>query len=340
MSVIFAKPETIQGMLLSIINAAPVGDFSDRVAIDASADKRYSDEFVRTARRMAAARVLEAIGNNPQHPYWGYLATKVSVVNGDAIPPCFGQIGIPEIQPANGSSWIQGDEAASDEIDSYRGDSVDNAGLNLFSNPLGEARYSHLQKATSGVKNPISAKYSTTNGYITFTGYACRMPMLKVPDDGGRTLAGTVSTTSESNSVVGTLAFQLTDIGKRLIVTYDNTLVFTGIIQSLATTSIANDTAVTDTQSELTQAGASARTEDVYLAMDDTLDNKIPVELAATNVRLAIGLLVKEGDSLRQIAAAYAGQGEVDLIKITQGATAVNALDVTRAIQSFQRYKQ
>lgn len=345
MSVTYAKGEDIQATILSIINANPAGQFSPLVATDNSSDKRFSDDYVRVARRYSAARVIEAIGANPSHPFWGQLATKVAVAYGGVIPPSFGEIGVPEIQPVNSvdSAYIQALEASADEIESYTGDaSSASAGISLFSNPLGETTYTHLQKTTSGVKNPLSAKYSTSNGFLIFTGYACRIPMIQVPDDGGRTLTPTVTITAESPNVVGTAinSFAAGDVGKRLIVWYDNQIVFTGIILSLATTTLANDTAVTDANAVLDVTGGLARTEDVYLTINDIFDNKIPISLAATVIRLAIGLLVKEGDSLRQTAMMYSGQGEVDLIKITQGATAVSALDVTRAIQSFQRYRQ
>ena len=220
MSVIFANWKNIQGVINSIVNANPVGQFSERIATDETADKRFSDDYITQARRMSAARILEAIGSNPKHPFWGYLATKVPVTNGMAIPPSFGEIGIPEIKCTSTSQYIQGDPATSEEIDSYRGDSVGNNALRLFTNPLGEAVYDHDQNTTSGVRNPISGKYSTTNGYITFTGYACRVPMIQVPDDGGRDLSGTLTVTAASPNVVSSVAFNpATDAGKRIIIT-------------------------------------------------------------------------------------------------------------------------
>jgi hypothetical protein len=342
MAVTYAKADDIQAMIVSIINANTSGEFSVKVSRDTSGDLRFSDAFIRVARRFSAARVMEAIGSNLAHPFWGELKTDVAVAHGETIPPCFGEIGTPEIKPVNSVNWdyIEGFPASADEIDSYRGDSTGSTTLQLFGNPLGETNYTHLQNTGSGVKNPLSGKYSTDNGVLKFTGYACRIPMIQVPDDGGRTLAAPVAVTSGSPNVVGSVlnAFSGVDLGKRIIVSYDNETVLTGIIQSLATTTLANDTAVTDTNAVVDAPVAATRTEDVYLTANDLLDNKIPLSLGATVARLSIGLLVKEGDSLRQIASMYAGQGEVDLIKIAQGATSVDALDVTRAIQQFQRY--
>lgn len=336
-----ANPYEIQATINAIVNANPVGEFSHRIATDNTSDKRYSDAFITAARRMSASRVMRAIGTNLNHPFWSELSTRVTVAHGAKIPPYFGEMGGPEIQPVAGSEFIQGKPATTEEVESYRGDAIDTAlAISLFSNPLGETQYTHLQRTASGVKNPISAKYSTTNGYLAFSGYECRIPMIQVPDNGGRAITGTVSVSDTSTNVVGLNAFQVGDLGKRLIVTSEGQLILVGVIQSLTTTTLTDDTAVLDTSSEYALDSCTARTEDVYLAANDLLDNSIPLDLAATVVRLAIGLLVKEGDSLRQIAAGYAGQGEVDLIQITQGAAAVNALDVTRAIQTFQRTRQ
>lgn len=79
----------------------------------------------------------------------------------------------------------------------------------------------------------------------------------------------------------------------------------------------------------------SALTEADYR---DIADNKIPVPLVAANVRLAVAILMKEGDNLSQLAGVYAQQGEADLVKIQGGALEVAPINVARAIQNAQRY--
>lgn len=344
MPVAYADAATIQSMINSIINANEPGLFAATIDTGASSDKRYSDAMITSARRMSALRVIDAIASNLSHPFWGELATKVAVTHGAVIPACFGEIGVPEIAPysdvvasaivksiegpmtatfgsitiiAPGIGFVDPDdigrrllvshgdvlyidelitavtdtdtcqiaapsdynlsaalvqvlgtdvtvagpyetgiEASAAEIDSYRADPVGS-----YTNMLGEGSLRHDQiRSSSIVRSPVTCRYSTENGYIKFTGYACRIPMIQQPVD-----------TAASNTLA---------------------------------------------------------------------DGSIPVQLAPTVVRLAIGLLVKEGDTLARIAAMYAAQGEIDLAQIKAGASSVAPIDITRAVQLYQRFRQ
>lgn len=72
---------------------------------------------------------------------------------------------------------------------------------------------------------------------------------------------------------------------------------------------------------------------------DTIADDKIPVTLSATVVRLSVGMLIKEGDNLLNLSGVYAQQGEADLIAIKGGAITVAPIEVARAIQNAQRFR-
>lgn len=68
-------------------------------------------------------------------------------------------------------------------------------------------------------------------------------------------------------------------------------------------------------------------------AAETQADTKIPLELAATNVRLAVGLLMKEGDAnIIRMGLAYAQWGEADLIDIRNGAVRTEPINISRAV--------
>ena len=341
MADVYADYTDIQAAIIAILNANEPGVFSTSVDTGESADSRYSNDMITNARRAAAYRILDAIGSNPSHPYWGSLATKVTVAHGDPIPACFGEIGVPEIlalgEPysrniggslgsvTNGyptaafadvglfvtadigrvltvldgattvltgtilswvealgqtevtvdanatdsvsdcnatvtspaetiDDWVTGIAASPDEVESYRANKH-----NMYSNPLGDLTEQHDAGATTlGVYHPLMGRYSTANGYIKFTGYQCRIPMIQQP---------------------------------------------------------AN------------------------LAAAETMaDTKIPIALLGTCVRLALAILYKEGDNLARLAAIYSLQGENDLVAIRGGAIRSAPIDVARAVQFGQRY--
>jgi hypothetical protein len=108
--------------------------------------------------------------------------------------------------------------------------------------------------------SPVSCWYSTQNGTLQFTGFAAKVPMIKVPE---------------------------------------------------------------------------------VLADAETMaDTKIPLELAATNVKLAVGLLMKEGDStILRLGLALMQLGEADLIDIRNGAIRTEPINLSRAVGISQQLK-
>jgi hypothetical protein len=96
--VVYADWRDVDALINHITNRngstfSGVGDTST------SADNRYSDNAIVSARRKAAVRILEAIGSNVSHPYWAELKSDVSIVHGQKIPAHFGEIGLPQIAP-------------------------------------------------------------------------------------------------------------------------------------------------------------------------------------------------------------------------------------------------
>lgn len=329
----FANHLDIQAQINDIINANTPGVHSPDVGAGVTADLRYSNGMVTAARRMAAIQIIDAIASNPNHSFWTEYATDVVVTHGSSIPSCYGQIGVPKIKRHATGEYETALPVSAAQIDSFRANVA-----GTFSSPLvgRDDAPAHDAEYPLGVPNPLSGKYSTENGVLKFTGYECKVPMVLAPQDGPR-LIGVYSVATGSSSltrVTGTYTFDsVTDVGS--VVTLLNPsgqLVMEALIMS-TTPTVAEMSVVAG----LDSAVLSAYLKPQYSMTDQLADTKIPFSLAATNVRLAIGLLIKEGDSLAKIAGMYAGQGQVDLAQIRAGATAVGAIDVTRAVQIYQR---
>lgn len=234
------------------------------------------------------------------------------------------------------ASWDKGEEEDADVVDSYRDSSYAR-----FRSPFGGYIPYHDETMSEGVNNPASGKYSTENGYLKFTGYKCRIPMIPMPETGGRFFNSVINftITEESKDIVGDYSptFTELDIGKRLIVhSLAGVEVFRGIILSI---SGDGNTATTDTEASVSYStGLTVHTQDQYLPTSDLADNRVPLDLASTVMRLAIGLLIKEGDNLLRTTNVYSTRGELDLVEIRQGAASVRPLDITRAAQMSERF--
>lgn len=69
----------------------------------------------------------------------------------------------------------------------------------------------------------------------------------------------------------------------------------------------------------------------------DMMDNKMPVTLSALNVKLALHLLIKEGDNLFRVAQYLGALGEAELASIKTGATHVVPIDPQKLIALSQK---
>jgi hypothetical protein len=97
--VVWADWMLVDSQLNHMVNRNVAGEFGPIGDTGTTSDKRYSDAAITEARRKAAVRILEAVGSNVSHPYWGELKTDVEVDHLAKIPPYFGEIGIPLIKP-------------------------------------------------------------------------------------------------------------------------------------------------------------------------------------------------------------------------------------------------
>lgn len=94
---IYEDYKLIDAQINHIVNRGLEGTFSVVGDSGDTADKRYSDDAVTQARRESTYRLLDAIGANPSHPFWGEMKSDVEVTHNDKIPAHFGEIGIPKI---------------------------------------------------------------------------------------------------------------------------------------------------------------------------------------------------------------------------------------------------
>lgn len=177
--VAFADWRDINAHLNHLLNRSGTV-FSHLGDTGASADDRYNDDVINSARRLAAYRIIEAIASKVNHPYWGLLAAFEEVQHGAVIPPYYGEIGIPEIT-INGVEWRTGIPAKPDEIDSYRANTNE-----TYSNFYGiESSQDHAETTEEDAVSPMAFRYSTSSGIFKFTGRQGRIPMIKVPDTSG-----------------------------------------------------------------------------------------------------------------------------------------------------------
>jgi hypothetical protein len=257
----FADYQDINAQIIDILNANEASTFSETVDTSDSGDERRSDAAIDEARRKSAYRIFAAIGMNPAHPYWGELSTLETVVHNATIPPCYGNIGTPLIQPYDGftggnAGFLTGLPKPAGDIESARLNTKGSV-TNYFNSQTVQA---HNEARATDVMSPVSCWYSTQNGTLQFTGFAAKVPMIKVPE---------------------------------------------------------------------------------VLADAETMaDTKIPLELAATNVKLAVGLLMKEGDStILRLGLALMQLGEADLIDIRNGAIRTEPINLSRAVGISQQLK-
>jgi hypothetical protein len=183
----FATASEIQSLILHILGLAEEAVFADTIDAGQSQNKAYTDEAITIARRQSAIRLIEAIGSNPSHPYWGELSDFVTVAYDEKIPACYGNIGTPEVQPTSADSFSEAEPSSSAKIQSIIEDSN-----GCFTDFLGEGSFSHSTRR-NGALSPFTRLFDTGNGRIKFTGYACRIPMIRVPETHGaiETLADT-----------------------------------------------------------------------------------------------------------------------------------------------------
>lgn len=164
----FATPEQItdlERMIKSVLNATTLGWAG---AID---DARRSNEVITKSRLYGTIEVIKAIAKNPQHGYWGALASQVEVEHDSFIKGFTGSVGIPQIQPFTGAKFQTGMKADPDEIDSYRNDEI-----GQFS------KTPHNQKDANDMPSPVALYYSIVNSQVKFTGKVCTVPMIRLRD--------------------------------------------------------------------------------------------------------------------------------------------------------------
>lgn len=138
-------------------------------------DKRRSAESVTQSRIGATMELYDAIASNPQHGFWGVLATDVDVDHNDLLPEHLGQVGIPMIYThEDAEDPVEGVPADPDEIDSWRSDT-----LGLHSKLCGEI-VAHDAVDDNEMPSPLAGYYSLVNSRIKFTGYACEIPMVQI----------------------------------------------------------------------------------------------------------------------------------------------------------------
>jgi hypothetical protein len=256
----FANYEDIDAQIIDILNAGAASTFSTTIDTSTSADERRSNGSIQEARRKSAYRIFAAIGSNPSHPYWPELSTLETIAHNAELPPCYGNIGTPLIQPhsaftGGNGGFMTGVPKKAEEVESAR---LDTKGT--MTNYFG-TRLAHNSYRETSVISPVSLWYSTTNGIFQFTGYAAKVPMIRVPP---------------------------------------------------------------------------------VLADAETMaDTKIPLDLAATNVKLAVSLLMKEGDlNILRIGLALGQLGEGDLLDIRSGAVRTEPINLSRAVGLSQLFKQ
>lgn len=406
----YADPRDIEAQLNHILNRLAAETYSHEGDTSPTRDKRYADETVVESRRKAGYRILEAIGSNPSHPYWGDLSEYVTVAHRSIIPPCLGEIGIPEIKaypdtyflersvvgttqsgvstttfsladafssadvgmfvylggvlygeitgatsdtievdaagpgaPQAGvdieirslrsESFLPGVPAAADWIESVRSDR-----LGTYTNPLGDGQQPHNELQGTGLPSSVCWRYSTDNGVLRFTGHECRIPMVKLPDLPYREKSSIVASplvillTGSNNVELASGSWTTADIGRTVVTSVGN---MDGQIISIS--GVSNEIALlSGPPSDATPLTAIPAT--VYEnSLADFVDTRIPVDLAALNVKLALPLLVKEGDNAFRIAITLGNEGERELINIKSGGIKVNPIDPARLIQFSQR---
>jgi len=249
--VAYADWKNIDAQINHIYNRVADGTFTHLGDTGVGSDTRYSDAAVTEARRKAAYRIFNALAKDLTNPYWGQLKTDVLVTSGSAIPPHYGEIGIPLIS-LDGRTYRTGRPAEPDEIDSYLADE-----LGTFSNVYGSRDKPVRESYGDRIMSPMALRYSTSGGVFIFTGSKAKIPMIKKPE----------------------------------------------------------------TQEEV----------------ENMADNMMPYEYADLNVKLALPLLLKEGDNSLRIVTYLGQEGERELINLSMGRAAIAPVNPTRMIQLAQQ---
>jgi hypothetical protein len=183
----YAQLEIIKSHIIDVINAAPSGAFSPNIAAGDDGDKRRSQGAVDSVAVQGCRKVIEAVASNPSHGFFPHLAELIPHTNNSVIAAHYGEIGIPLIRPVqslNGQNvpFMVGVPKDRDEVEGvlygFGKNPTDFYGFDTAG--AGEDAYTaHL--GSEGRYPPNLNWYSTANGVITFSGYACLIPMVAFP---------------------------------------------------------------------------------------------------------------------------------------------------------------
>ncbi len=280
-----------------------------------------SADAIANARKQAALEVLGAIATNPEHGYYGDLATLVTVAHNAFLPAHDGEIGTPKIVPFQGASARDGIPADPDEIDSYRNNPAS------YTGSLDGIVVPHDQPTATRVEGAILTTSLNTGGDDYAVG------------DTGTIATGDGLATYEVLTVLAgaVVTYMLHSRGSGYDVTNGVATATGGIQPGVGTGFLVNILSIgsngTGKQSPISCrfsivssyfkfTGLSAQIP--MIVIDETMrDTKIPLKVGPAVVKRAIPKLVKPGDALYLIASDYAQDGKQDLVEIAGGAMSV-----------------
>lgn len=220
-------------------------------------------------------------------------------------------------------------------------DSARNNVLGMSSDYFGTGRVNHNEDLDDGVASPLAGRYATPNGVMKFTGFAAKIPLIKIPfdDDPNVSALTNVCVSTEDSGIIlsedstfdsgmtGLLAVitdsEFNEIGRGVITSVTDNTTFS--IEPEVCSGSFNDAIYTFYTVTPTAVQAMA-------------DTKIPLELSALNAKLALPMCVKEGDNLYRTAQWLGSEGERELMLLKAGATKVAPIDVTKLTQFGQKY--
>lgn len=233
-----------------------------------------------------------------------------------------------------GPTYMTGQEASSDEIDAWRNDS-----LGMFSAALGEE---WVDSGCRGTLHPRALRYSTDNGVFKFTGYDGKIPMIPksstyVADRLVKTGFGQVTLGGSVIAVTG-FTFDVSDVGRRIVVAGN---ILSPAVDAEITSYIDPDEVSIFPRVAIDNSTGGNDVCNVYdygaTSADVFVDDHIPADMIGLNVKLALPMIVKEGDSIWRLAVAYSQEAEAELMRVRSGAVAAAPVNTARAVQMAQQ---
>lgn len=334
----YATDEDIQSQINSIVNANPPKSFGPVPDTSDGADNRYSLEEITEARRKAAWRILDAIGSDPSHPYWGDLSDVVTVTYGQEIPPCYGEIGVPQVQEFSApGSYYETVRTISGVQLSGGSPTASLTGTDTFRDSDAGLRFAFTGMGFGPTVTIASVDDETTATLDTNAdkAYTDETVTLSLQVASGEWVDAMEADADEIDSYVRDYRGAYSDfygMGRQFHDYLNEGRVPSPLAGKYST---ANGIIrFTGTACRIPMIKVPATLAEAQVLAD----TKIPLGLSATCVRLAIGMLIKEGDNLARLAGIYNLQGENDLLSIRQGSVQSRGIDVSRAIQVAQRY--